>query len=371
LLPRNIQIGALCVVLLAFAPACKRTVDVPQVEVPKGDGGPGAGDAGTGGTPDASQPAPDAGEREPEVVRQPDAGTADSGSESAVVLEVTAGDGEDQVAVVHAEGEELPRGPESFDIDADGNVHLLDAHHAALKVFTPAGALFRKIDLGADGRSFVDCAVSPAGEVALVHAPSHRLHVLPKSANEIGQATRRLGLPAVSGFDGVSFDAKGKLFVRTLGQWTYALDSDPGTPFLALLSMHSTGFFRVRRLSAATAVLFSSDSYESDGISGNAKRVFEISPGVQIGSIAFLDADTRGRAFVKIETVGETPSGEIDVRRFVVRVGAAASDWSAPMEIPTDVYALPFRDIRIGADGSIYAMLVYRDRVKVMRWTAE
>ncbi|MBI5525553.1 MAG: hypothetical protein HY897_04400 [Deltaproteobacteria bacterium] len=371
-MPRNFRIAGFFVVLLTLAPACERTVDVPsQVDVPKGDGGPGAADAGTAGFPDAGPTTPDAGEREPEVVKQPDAGSPDAGGESSVVLEVAAGTADDQVAVEPGADDEPPRGPESFDIDADGNVHILDSPGAALKVFAPAGGLLRRIGLGPDGRSFLDFSVSPSGEVAVAHAPSHRLHVLPKSATDVAQAARQLGLPVIAGFDGVSFDSAGKLFVRMLGQWTYALDGDPGNPFLALLSMHSTGFFRVRRVSAALAVLFASDSYETDGISGNAKTVYEISPGIQIGSISFLDADSRGRVFVKIETVGELASGEVDVRRFVVRLGASDSDWSAPIEIPADVYALPFRDIRVGADGSVYAMLVYQDRVKVMRWTVD
>jgi hypothetical protein len=335
-----------------------------------GAGPSGPVDAGHG--VDAAAPAEDGGAvRDPEVVRWPDGGIGVIPALPTGVIEIPAGDGEGRVAVTAGGGEELPRGPESFDVDAEGNVWLLDAAGGAVKVFGPQGAYVRAVDLGGDGPSFIDLSVSRSGELALAQAAASRVHVLPKAATALAQASRQVGLLAAAPFDGVSFDATGALYARTAGQWTYAVDGDQGNPYLALLSMHAPLFVRVRRLGPSLGILYASAAYDAGGYTGNAQKVFEIAPKVSIGSISFIDADAKGRAYLHLESVGETAEGAIDVRRYVMRVGAAPADWAEPFEIPTDTHALPFRDLRVGADGTVYAMLVYADKVKVMRWTAE
>ena len=356
-----IAIAVLCAAAFAAAYGCESGHEASSsglVDVAHGlDGGMPGADGG--------------GVREPDVVRGPDAGAVLTPIEPKPVIEIAAGTGDDQVAVIPSAGEDLPRGPESFDIDPDGNVYILDSQGGAVKVFGTQGALARRIDLAGQGSAFVDCAVSKTGELALAHAPENLVHVLPKGAAGLGQAARQIALPAVAGFDGVSYNGEGTLFARTAGEMTYAIDGSQSNPFLALLSMKAAMFVRVRRVSPALGVVYASAVYDADGWQGNAQKVFEIAPKMSIGSISFIDADAKGRAYLHIEAVDESPAGSIDVKRYVMRVGAAPADWTAPFEIPTDTYSLPFRDLRVGADGTVYAMLVYQDKVKVIRWNAE
>ena len=357
-------------VVVAIAVICAAAcAAVYGCESGNGAASPGAVDAAhelDGGSAGA-----DVGVREPEVVRWPDAGTAVVPIQPKAAFDIAAGSGDDQVAVTAASDEELPRGPESFDVDPDGNVYVLDAQGGAVKVFGAQGGLVRRVDLAGQGSAFIDCAVSKTGELALAHAPGNAVHVLPKGAAGLAQAARQIALPAVAGFDGVSYDGAGTLFARTAGEMTYAVDGGDGSPFLALLSMKAKMFVRVRRVSPALGVVYASAIYDAEGWQGNAQKVFEIAPKMAIGSISFIDADAKGRAYLHLEAVSESPASAIYVRRYVMRVGAAPADWAAPFEIPTDTYAQPFRDLRVAADGTVYAMLVYQDKVKVIRWNAE
>ncbi|MDD5306471.1 MAG: hypothetical protein PHU25_04040 [Deltaproteobacteria bacterium] len=306
---------------------------------------------------------------EPETVTVPNTGLSEYAPISDLKLAVGGSDG--QIAVSPGAEDELPQGPASFDVDSSGNVYILDSVSSTIKSFQAGGTPIGKINLVKDRAPFLDFSLAPSGEMAVYQAATDLVFVLPKGANQISQATPVRSLSSVQDFSGVFYNNDSQLFARDSGQMTYKVSSSGvAAPYLALLSMRNQMFFRTN-LAPTSGVLYASKQLQASGYQGNAEKKYEITMDRPILSVTYIDSDSQGRPYLRVETDDSATVEQVKVKRYVMRVGSKPEDWTKPIEIPSDVYALPFRDIRIGADGSVYAMLVYQDRIEVKKWAAK
>ncbi len=281
------------------------------------------------------------------------------------------GNKEGEIGIREGGEDELPSGPMSFTVDKNGNLHILDNINSSIKSFRPDRTLSNIISLGERAKSFIDITTSADNQLAVADMSNNLLYILSANSKSLSDLLKTIRLPMVSDFGGIYNSVKGNIYLRYGDQQSYRLnDSGLHIPFMSLISRGENLFLRTKRISSGISMLFMSSRDQNPEYKGNTESQIEIAIGLPILSISVIDTDSLGRAYLLVEA--DSGSKEtVSVKRFVIRAGTKDEDWSKPLEIPLDVYTIPFKDIIIGEDGTVYAMLVYKDRVEVTKWRVE
>lgn len=286
-------------------------------------------------------------------------------------LIIPTGKNEGEIGLYEGGEDELPFGPLSFAVDKEENIYILDSINGAVKGFGKDGAIKNIISLLDKARSIVDIVISKDNNIALADINSNQIYLLTQGSKSISEYIKRINIPSVNEFSGLFSSLKGNIYIRHSDQQSIRIgENGIHIPFMSIVSRTEDFFMRTRRISESLSVLFISSQDGNINYKGNTEKQLEIMLNMPILSVSLIDTDSSGRSYLLVEA--DNGGREVvNVKRFVIRAGPRDEDWSKPFEIPLDVYAMPFKDIVIGEDGTVYAMLVYRDRVEVTRWKAE
>jgi len=327
--------------------------------------------------PDASNNIPDSStyneepaKEDPVVIKSVDVKNSTSFSlKDRLVFDI--GNSDTKIGLLEGGEDELPSGPMSFSVSEDGEVYILDTINAAIKGFDSSRGLKGFISISERARDIVDIVITPNKEIAVSDMSQQMVFLLKNTAKSLSEHFKSYKISGIEDFSGLTSTLKGNIFVRYGDQQMLKLnESGLNIPFMSLISRNEDMFFRLKKVSGSLSMLFMSSMDQNSTFKGNTEKQIELALGMPVLSMSFLDTDAKGRQYLLVE-VDDGSSEVVKVKRYVIRTGAKAEDWSKPIEIPLDVYAFPFKDIVIGSDGSVYAMLVYKDRVEVARWKTE
>jgi|GEM_PF-2803994 len=286
-------------------------------------------------------------------------------------LILPAGNKEFEIGTYEGGQEELPAGPMSFTVGSDGKIHILDNLNGAIKIFNIDKSISNIISLGDKAKSIIDITIPNNNQISAVDINSNLIYIIPKTSKAITDFSKMLRLPDIKDFSGIYNTTKGNIFIRYGDQQSFKIsDSGLHIPFMSIISRSETLFLRTKKISGSLSMLFMSSSEQSANYKGNTEKQIEISIGMPLLSISLIDTDKYGRPYLLVEA-DNGGNETVNVKRFIIRAGTKDEDWSKPFEIPLDVLTLPFKDIVIGEDGTVYVMLVYKDRVEVVKWKEE
>ncbi|MCX7958387.1 MAG: hypothetical protein N3B13_05005 [Deltaproteobacteria bacterium] len=326
----------------------------------------------TGSTmPDYTNISEEPAKEEPSIIKKTDLGNSKVYIASDKLI-LPRGTGENEIGIDDGGEDELPSGPMSFAVDKNGDIHILDNQNSVIKIFNQNKVLQNIISIGSDAKSLIDITISRDDHIALADISSNIIYIVKKTSKSVSEYTRLLKIPdTITDFGGLFSSVNGNIFLRYQDQRSLRInETGIHIPIMSLISRGEDFFLRTKRVSEKLSMLFLSRREQSTDYRGNTEKQIEIAIGMPILSVSLIDTDTQGRSYLLIEADGGG-SETVNVRRFVLRAGTRDEDWSKPLEIPLDTYTLPFKDIVIGEDGTVYAMLVYKDRVEVAKWKAE
>ncbi len=282
----------------------------------------------------------------------------------------TVGTKDDEIGVLEGGEDELPTGPMSFAVNESGEIYILDSINGKIKGFDKNKMIKGLISLGEKAKSVLDIAITKDNQLLLADLHEDAVLLLSSQISDITTPDKKYRFN-ISDFSGIFTTNRGNILLRYGNQQTLKLnDTGIHIPFMSLLSRNETMFLRTKRISESLSMLFMSSKEQSSEYKGNTEKQIEIMIDKPILSISYLDTDKNDRVYLLVEA-DDGADQTIKVKRYVIRTGTHPEDWSKPIEIPLDIYAHPFKDIVIGNDGTIYAMLVYKDRIEVAKWKTE
>jgi len=241
------------------------------------------------------------------------------------------------------------QGPESFAVDAQGNVCICDTVNGRVQIISPEGKPLAQFPV--NGR-ISDIAVDERGDIFILNETAHALQRYDRS----GGMTGEIPLPPDI------FAAKGILTYQ--GRKFYLSDHDQYTRELARLengnlatgSMKKTAgaharvvgdyLFMTRRVSGE-----SSEIRVMDG-EGNAVRTIGLNiPGLL--SIVFLGQDVKGNGYIQIEE----SKGPAEVGLRVLKVSPGGGVIGSTDYMPNKYMCHTARLLTVTQKGTIYQML--------------
>lgn len=280
------------------------------------------------------------------------------------------GDNDDEIGIYEGGEDEIPTGPMSFTVDDLGNILILDNINGWIKGFDQRKSLTKKISLGEKAKGILDISINKDGQIVIADMAESSVYLLSSNVTDIFQPLKKYHFN-VPDFAGIFTTNRGHIHLRYGNQQSLKLnESGINVPIMSLISRNENMFLRTKKISGNLAMLFMSSREQNPEYKGNTEKQIEIIIDRPILSISYIDTDKNDRVYLLVEA-DDGSNETIKVKRYVIRTGAKAGDWSRPVEIPLDIYAFPFKDIVIGNDGTIYALLVYKDRIEVAKWKAE
>lgn len=211
--------------------------------------------------------------------------------------------------------DELPEGPNGFDILDDGRLLITDPLRRQVSVFDAEGKFLRawKIGFAAD-----DLTVTSSGLVLIREATTEQIHV---------------------------FDRDGQPRSQELGILPQAPEA------------------RVVSGTAGTVVAAAAGNSGSGTLSIQFDK-----PGLTLLSLQSLATDFSGNSYVALEaTTGTSSDDTISVSKYVRRYSAAGALVNEITDIPLDYYVPPVDELRVRG-GVVYQLFTTNSEVRINVW---
>ncbi|GAB4288720.1 MAG: hypothetical protein Kow0090_01110 [Myxococcota bacterium] len=289
------------------------------------------------------------------------------------LIRASVGNGEGQIGVFAGANEEKERVPQALALTGDGGIAVIDNENDRVLKFDKEGK-FSGVLVAKEARRWFDITELLDGKLVAFDVQKSSLVFV----NDTGGIEKSVILPPkLRNFSGF-YASKTALVLRVTDR-SYkitdigdlkegAIEKKHIVSLNALPTSQSDKYITARKTKTGEKEIGLVEIFEGD----NAKEPsfsFEVQPPLEkalLGSVTYLGGDKEGDIFVRIEMlVGEQP---IEVKRYVRRYTKEGKE-NGTIEIPSDTLGAPLSDIRIGADGAVFALLPYKDRVEVIKWT--
>lgn len=254
-------------------------------------------------------------------------------------------------------------GPESFWVNAQGEIYICDTVNKKIKHFSPDGKLLKNLPMGFNCS---DLAVDEEGNLFVLDRYRRLLHQFTKDGQQV--AVQRLNRQLMERADILSFSAN-KLVMISGEQEEHEIGEFKNGKFLLLIGTNSQGKKGImgRKETRFMAIRTHSKRGEIKVLSeeGVVQKTITL-PLQNVASIVFLGQDDEGNLYVQVE---RTKAKGVGIDLSVYCLDSEGNIDSVIENIPNEYWVWTSKLLQVSAKGDIYQVLPTREGVEINVWT--